>query len=251
VRLLDSALPAGDDDAAMEMAVAHAVLRQASRGEIDAALRVHPARGNVVAFGRRDTNRPRFVDAVAACRSAGFAPVVRAAGGRAVAHTSEALVIDHVSHDPLSPGGMEERFVEYGELFAAVFREMGIDARVGEVPGEYCPGAHSINARGTVKLVGTAQRMVRNAWLFSAVVVVDGAAQLRPLLGRVYDALELPFEPASVGAVRDEVDITLDEVHRAVLDAYSSRFALEPGHLDDAVLAEARSMVGDHRVAGR
>ncbi len=234
----------------MELALAHAVLRQASRGEVDAVLRVYRPRDNVVVFGRRDTNRPRFDDALTACRAAGFTPVVRAAGGRAVAHTDAALVIDHVSHDPMSPGGMEERFVDYGELFASVFRGLGIDARVGEVPGEYCPGAHSVNARGAVKLVGTAQRMVRDAWLFSSVLVFDGVAELRPLLGTVYAALELPFEPASVGAVRDEVDVTLDDVERAFLDAYAARFTLEPASINGSTIAEARSMVADHRIPG-
>jgi hypothetical protein len=49
-----------------------------------------------------------------------------------------------------------------------------VDARVDEVPGECCPGAESVNARGQVKLVGTAQRLVRDAWMFSAVVILDG-----------------------------------------------------------------------------
>ena len=89
----------------MELALAHAVLRQASRGEVDAVLRVYRPRDNVVVFGRRDTNRPRFDDALTACRAAGFTPVVRAAGGRAVAPTHAARGIDHGSHHPLWPGG--------------------------------------------------------------------------------------------------------------------------------------------------
>lgn len=233
----------------MELALAHAVLRRASRGEIGPTLRVYRPASDVVAFGRRDTNRPGFADAVAGCRAAGFTPVVRAAGGRAVAYTRAALVVDHVSPDPLSPSGMDRRFREFGELFAGVFRGFGVDARVGEVPGEYCPGAHSVNARGTVKLVGSAQRLVRNAWLFSSVVIFDGASVLRPLLSSVYDALELPFDPASVGAVRDEQPaMTLDEVEPVVLDAYSSRFGMVAVQVDEETVAEARSMVADHQV---
>lgn len=240
---------AASDDPALELAVAHALLRRASRGETGATLRVYRPHGNVVVFGRRDTSRPGFAHAVLACREAGFVPVVRASGGRAVAHTHAALVLDHVSPDPLSPSGMDERFVEFGQLFADVFRGFGIDARVGEVPGEYCPGAHSVNARGTMKLVGTAQRLVRNAWLFSSVLIFDGASVLRPLLSSVYDALELPFDPASVGAVQDErPDVTLDEVELAVLRAYSTRFGLESSTLDVAERVEAGSMVADHRV---
>ena len=150
---------------------------------------------------------------------------------------------------------MRDRFEEFGELLAEVLRGFGIDARVGEVPGEYCPGAHSVNARGQVKLVGTAQRMVRNAWLFSSVVMFDDADPVRSLLKTVYDELELPFDPASVGAVHDESpDATLDGLEQALLAAYDSRLGLEPTTIpttiDDATLAEARTMVGDHRAPG-
>jgi octanoyl-[GcvH]:protein N-octanoyltransferase len=248
VRCLTGPLP-GPADPALDLAFAHALLRRVSREELDATIRVYRPAGPAVAFGRRDTNLPGFPAAVATCRMAGFAPVVRASGGRAVAHTTDALVIDHVSPDPLSPNGMEGRFGEFGELFAEVFRGFGVDARVGEVPGEYCPGAHSVNAHGEVKLVGTAQRMVRNAWLFSSVLIFDGAVVLRPLLSRVYDGLGLPFDPASVGALHDEAPgTTLDDVKAAVLDAYSSRFGLDPAEVDGTTLALAREMLDDHRV---
>ncbi|KQZ75814.1 biotin/lipoate A/B protein ligase family protein [Nocardioides sp. Root151] len=234
-----------DADPALEMAASHALLRRASRGEIDAALRVFRPT-TMVAFGRRDTNRPGFPAAAQACRDAGFTPVVRASGGRAVACTTTALVIDHVQRDPTSLGGMDDRFEDYGAMLAGVLADFGIDARVGEVPGEYCPGAHSINARGEVKLIGTAQRMVRDAWLFSSVVIVDDAPSLQPLLARVYDALEVRFDPASVGAVATESGVGVDVLEEAFIGAYDDRFGLTEsayGSLD-----EARSMVDDHRV---
>ncbi|QIX28163.1 lipoate--protein ligase family protein [Nocardioides sp. JQ2195] len=237
-----------DDDPALEMAASHALLRQASRGEIGAALRVfRPTR--MVAFGRRDTNRPGFQDAARACREAGFTPVVRASGGRAVACTPAALVVDHVQRDPASLGGMDARFEDYGAMLAGVLADFGIDARVGEVPGEYCPGAHSINARGTVKLIGTAQRMVRDAWLFSSIVQLDDASVLRPLLAEVYTALEVEFDPASVGAFVEEAPgVPLDTLEQAVIGAYDDRFGLVASTIAATVLDQADAMVADHRV---
>lgn len=236
------------DDPAMEMAISHALLRRASRGEIGALLRVFRPTP-MVAFGRRDTHRPGFPAAAAACRAAGFVPLVRPSGGRAVACTGETLVIDQVSPDSSALAGMDARFEDFGAMFAGALRGFGIDARVGEVPGEYCPGAHSVNARGQVKLVGTAQRVVRDAWLFSSVLMFDDAATVRPLLATVYDALGLRFDPESVGAVHDESpSATLDGVERAVLTAYSDRFGLETAELDETTLAEAGAMVADHRV---
>ena len=229
----------------MEMALAHAILRRASRGDLGATLRVFRPATNLVAFGRRDTNRPGFPAAADACRTAGFTPVVRPTGGRAVACTRAAVVLDHVSPDGLSPTGMRDRFEDFGELLAAVLRGFGIEARVGEVPGEYCPGAHSVNARGQAKLVGTAQRMVRNAWLFSSVLIFDDADPVRSMLNTVYDDLELPFDPASVGAVHDESPgATLAALERALLAAYDARFGLEPATADDA---RGGGTAADHR----
>ncbi|HET6989643.1 MAG TPA: lipoate--protein ligase, partial [Kribbella sp.] len=161
-------------------------------------------------------------------------------------YTTEALVVDHVKHERLAPEGMETRFKQFGVRYADVLQRLGIDARVGAVPGEYCPGAHSVNARGVVKLVGTGQRVVPNAWLFSALVVVGDDARLRPLLADVYRHLELPFDPASVGSLSTEVPgLTVHTVERRLLDAYG---ATDPQALDDATLELAKSLAADHRV---
>lgn len=248
--LLRGALPSPlvHDDPALEMAMAHAMLSRVSRGETGEMLRVYRPQAPAVAFGRRDVRLPGFPDAVAAAARAGFRPCVRAQGGRAVAYTGEALVVDHVSPDPEWPSGLERRFAEFGNLWAGLLDAFGVDARVGEVPGEYCPGSHSVNARGVVKLVGTAQRMVRGAWLFSAVLVFDGVPTLRPLLREVYAALALPFDAASVGSLAGEAPgVSLDRVEEAVLTAYDARFGLEPAPLPEALVVEAQALLGDHR----
>ncbi len=239
----------GPSDQALEMATANAMMRRVARGEAGAMVRVHRPAGGAVAFGRRDVRLPGFADAVAAVRRAGFEPCVRAPGGRAVAYTTAALVVDHVSPDPEWPSGLEGRFDQFGQLWTGVLGRLGVDARVGEVPGEYCPGSHSVNARGVVKLVGTAQRMVRGAWLFSAVLVFDGAGTLRPLLREVYGALGLPFEEASVGSLAEEAPgCTLDEAEDALLEAYAARYGLRPSGLPEDLVEEARALLPDHRV---
>ena len=146
--------PADGDDDALELAVAHALVRRASRGEVREVLRIYRPQRPVAVFGRRDTRLPGFAAAARAAEDAGFAPLVRATGGRAVAYTENAVVVDHVCHDPDTVGGLDHRFEEYGERLAGAFRGLGVDARLGAVPGEYCPGAHSVNARGTVSSWG-------------------------------------------------------------------------------------------------
>jgi octanoyl-[GcvH]:protein N-octanoyltransferase len=213
------------------------------------ALRVYRPAAPVLVFGRRDTHHAGFEAAVGAAHSAGFQPLVRAVGGRPVAYTPSALVVDHVKHEVRAPEGLESRFRQFGEMYAGVLRELGVDARVGAVPGEYCPGAHSVNARGVAKLVGTGQRVVRNGWLFSALIIVGDELQLRPLLTDVYRHLELPFEATSVGSVSAEVPgVDAETIERRILAAYAAADPLEPTTLDAATAHLATSLVADHRV---
>jgi octanoyl-[GcvH]:protein N-octanoyltransferase len=248
----------GGGDEAMELAVAHALVRRASTGEVSEALRIYRPSAPVVVFGRRDTRLPGFGAAVRSARAAGFEPLVRAVGGRPVAYTPEALVIDHVKHEPLAPDGLESRFQYFGELYADLLRDSGIDARVGAVPGEYCPGAHSVNARGVVKLVGTGQRVVRNAWLFSTLIVLGDDDLLRPLLTDVYRHLDLPFDDASVGSLSSEVagstaegstagGCAADAFERRVVEAYGVLGPLDPAPLDETTIELAATLSPDHR----
>ncbi len=218
-----------DDEPALELALARAMLTEARGGEVEESLRIYRPAAPVAVFGRRDTRLPGFPDAVEAARAAGFEPVVRATGGRAVAYTGAALVVDHVRHEAGAIGGQDDRFAAFGQRFVDLFRGMGVDARLGAVPGEYCPGAHSVNARGTEKLVGTAQRMVPGAWLFSSLVVVGDEDRLRPVLAEIYRCLGQEFDEGSVGSLSREVPgLDVDTVEAAVVDAYRAEALATP-----------------------
>jgi len=131
-----------------------------------------------------------------------------------------------------------------GERLAGALADLGVDARVGEVPGEYCPGAYSVNARGKVKLVGTAQRLVRGAALLGAVIVVRDGAGVREVLRDVYEKLELDWDDSTAGSVAEEVPgASVLDVEQAVLAAYPD---IEYGNIDDGTLALARELVPEH-----
>jgi octanoyl-[GcvH]:protein N-octanoyltransferase len=224
---------------ALEVAVAHALLERPSLGPVLRLYRPAPT----LAFGRLDALRPGYAEAVAAARSHGFEPVLRAPGGHAVAYHEGCLGIDEVIPDPDPIAGMQARFAATGELLAAALRSLGVDSRVGRVPREFCPGDFTVNARGRVKLVGTAQRVVRDGSLLAGSIAVTGAASLRAVLGDVYGELALDHDPETVGAVTDEVPgVDVDAVERAVLAAYASRHELVEWTLDEETLAAARRL---------
>jgi lipoate-protein ligase A len=225
--------------AALELAVSHALLLRVAARELPSTLRLYRP-GPTVAFGKLDTLRPGYAEAAAAARAHGYEPVLRLPGGHAAAYHGASLGIDvvYALDDPVP--GTHDRFRDEGERLARALATLGVDARVGEVPGEYCPGAYSVNARGRVKLIGTAQRLVRGGALLGASIVVGDGPGVRAVLRDVYAALELEWDDATAGAVDEEVPgATLEEVERAVLAAYGE---LEPAELGEETLALARRL---------
>lgn len=208
------------------------LLAKAKSGGIGPTLRLYrPA--PTVAFGQRDTRLAGFAAAAQACRDNGFEPLVRRAGGRAAAYHQGTLVVDHIEPDPDAIAGSKRRFGYFGELFADALRKVGVQAAVGEIPGEYCPGEYSVHgtdaATGArVKLVGTAQRVVAGGWLFSSVIVVENSGPIRQVLVDSYAALGLQWDPATAGAVDDLVPgVDVHAIEEALLETYAGHATLE------------------------
>jgi hypothetical protein len=119
-----------------------------------------------------------------------------------------------------------------------------VEAAVGEIPGEYCPGEFSVHgstpgASSTspqlLKLIGTAQRVVSGGWLFSSVIIVANSAPIRAVLEASYAALGLDWDPATAGAADDLVPgLGVEAVEAAALAAYGRYAALD--HADFASL---------------
>lgn len=216
----------------------HAItmLHAARAGQLGPSLRFYIPQPTV-AFGQRDTRLPGFEAAREACLNHGFVPMVRRAGGRAAAYHQGCLVLDHVEPHSDAITGSKQRFAFFAELLAAALTSTGVDAGVGEIPGEYCPGEYTVHGLRTpdrietaLKLVGTAQRVVSGAWLFSSSIVVADSAPLRAVLTDVYAALDLEWNPETAGAAEDLVPgLTPEVVKTAILNAYAGYADLQSG----------------------
>lgn len=245
MRVYVGSAPGGE---ATNLALGHLLARRAEREDACEALHVYQPSGRAVVFGRRETRSPGFPLAVRAAEDAGFEPLIRPTGGRAVAYTEQSVVMHHARHELEPIGGHDARFVEFGQQLVEVVRTLGVQAQLGAVPGEYCPGAHSVNARGVTKLVGTAQRVLRQAWLFASLVVVGDEAQLRPVLTEIYAHLDQPFDPSSVGSLSAEnpaLDAT--EVARALVAGFAGEATSAPVGALGELLDEATQLAADHR----
>jgi octanoyl-[GcvH]:protein N-octanoyltransferase len=246
LRVLHDSFP---DDAALDTAVSRAIMHEVAAGRLSETLRIaRPA--PVVAFAKRDALAPGYAAAVAAARAQGFGGVLRLAGGRAAIFHEGTLELAHAVPDPDPKPGIHHRFEATATLLAGALRTLGADARVGEVPGEYCPGRWSVNAAGARKLAGIGQRVVARGSHTGAVIVVDGAERIREVLGPVYRALELDWDPGTVGAVEEEVearDGLWEAVRDALLARYAERYELVPGAVDAETLRLARRLAADHR----
>lgn len=158
-----------------------------------------------VAMSRRESRMPGFETARRASLDRGFTPAVRPTGGRAVAYDESCIVFDVITREAEGSVAQTRFFREIGDALVVAMRGLGVDARVGDVPGEYCPGEFSINARGAIKLIGTSQRAVRGARLLSGMLPLDGVERFTDVLLAVNAALELDWDPATFGTLATEV----------------------------------------------
>ena len=235
-------------DPAFGTAVSHALLSRVGAGQSAATFRLHVAQP-VLSFGKQDALMPGFRTAVAAARNAGFAPVLRLAGGRAAVFHEGTLALAHATPETDPREGTRERFETTAGLLAEAFARMGVDARVGEVPGEYCPGTWSVNARGEVKLAGIGQRLIAGAAHVGGVIVASDTARLREVLVPVYEALELEWNPATAGSVEDEVPgATAESVAGAIVEVLGERYDLIETELDEETLALANRLKPTHAI---
>lgn len=232
------------------MAISRALMLRVAAGELGDTLRISRP-GASVAFGKRDAIAAGYRTAVAAARAEGYEAVERLAGGRASAFHDGTIHFGHVVHDADPRAGVTRRFEQTAALVARALRGLGVDARVGEVEGEYCAGEHSVNARGEAKLVGLGQRVIQRGSQIGGVLVVDGADRIRDVLTPVYAALGLDWRPEVTGSVAGErEEIAWEQVRAAIEAEYSASYELAPAELDDDTLALARRLAPEHVSAG-
>jgi len=226
--------------------MSHSVLKAVASGELGGVFRIHTP-GPVVAFGRADRAVPGYRHAVRAAEAHGFAAVERLAGGRAAVFHEGTLAFSWAVPDPEPQMRTMERFRTISSIMVDAFTTLGVDPRVGELPGEYCPGEFSINIAGRLKVMGVGQRVVRGAAHVGGVVVVDQVRRIRDVLVPVYRALGLDWDPRTAGAIADRAPgVDTEAVATAIIESFGSRFEVSRGVLPAKVVSQAEVYLPSH-----
>jgi octanoyl-[GcvH]:protein N-octanoyltransferase len=235
-----------DDSDGFDTGVSDALLRRVGDGSLPESFRISSP-GNVVAFGKQDRLAPGFGRATEIARQHEFASVIRLPGGRAAVFHDQVISFSWTIPDPDPIRGVRRRFAQIASLVTGALASTGIEASIGEVQGEYCPGEFSVNHAGRIKVAGLGQRLIKGAAHVGGVLVVGGAGRIRDVLIPVYDALEIPLDPSTIGAL-DDIHPTLDiaTVEDALIAALRATVPLTESTLDEETLDLARTLAPAH-----
>lgn len=175
------------------------------------------------AFSPRDTTAPQYRLATAEMQSRGFAPVERRAGGQLAVYDGNALIVDLAAHHPDPRQHVMERYLLFSRALVAALSKLSIEARVGPVPGEYCPGDYSVNWSGRIKLAGIAQRIAKGSFHVGAVISVLRSEPVHAAVTSAYGILDIPFDPAAFGSIGEiRPGTTFAEARACILAAISN-----------------------------
>ena len=235
----------------MGTGVSAAIMRRVARGDLPPTARVHRT-GRSLAFGRMDRLAPGYRDALEIARAHGYEPVERMAGGRAAVFHEGTIAFSKATKEAALRTGTAPRFEEMADVVAGSLRRLGIDARVGEIEGEYCPGQWSVNWAGRTKLAGVGQRVIAGGAHVGGVLVFRGADLIREVLIPVYEALGLDWDPETAGSIEDALgapppspdgpDPLLVEVKAAMRSELASRYELTDAEIDETTRRMAEEL---------
>ena len=241
---MDLLVPGRFEDAVTAYGYVRTIFEQVASGERPATVSITPSTRHV-GVTRRDTFRLGFTDAVRAANDEGYPVLVRSSGGGATAADAGTFGFSIIRPAREDLGrGIRERYDEAAALVLGALSRVGLTAEVGEVRDEFCPGDHSVRVGGWedgMKLCGIAQRLTNRATSVGGIVLVEGEEGLAQVLVKVYEALQLPFRPGSVGSARRAGSGASVETFLEVFASEAeARYGVRRVPLDEETVALAR-----------
>jgi octanoyl-[GcvH]:protein N-octanoyltransferase len=233
-------------DPVLDAAITHALLKQVAAGEKPPTARIFRP-GPTMAFGRLDAlDAARYAAAREASRAHGYEPILRLGGGHAAGYDEGSVLVEIIRPIETIAEGIAERFASMTALLMESLSALGITARIGAIPGEYCAGDWSVNAAG-VKLAGTAQRSIRGASLVTAMLIIENGASLRAALTDIYTSLDIAWRPSTAAAARDIIpSLTTADAERILISTLAAHESLTATTLAPSTIAVAEQLRPAH-----
>jgi lipoate-protein ligase A len=231
----------------LDTAISHAMLRRVAAGTVAESLRLYTP-DRALLFSSLDTRRPGYARAVSLAEQSGFPSLIRLAGGHAAMFLEESIAFAWASPDPDARLHIRQRFEALSLWIMTALQRLGLDARVGPVAGEYCPGEYSVNIGGQVKVMGVGQRVIRGGAHVGGVLTVAETPLLRETLTLIYQALEVEFQPETAGGIADfDPSLGVEDVMTAMLEVLSEDgYDLDPQRFDASMRQEAEKLIPLH-----
>jgi len=157
-----------------------------------------------VAFGRRDAREDGYGRARDISAAHDFPAVERDVGGRAVAYTGSTVAFARVTPVDDMRSGLQDRYDAATADLLDALATLRVDAHEGEPSDSFCPGTHSVQTDDgdrARKLAGLAQRVHGDAAVVAGVLTVRDHEAVAAVLDPVYEALDVAFDPETVGSV--------------------------------------------------
>jgi hypothetical protein len=203
----------------------------------------------VLSLGRLDIRGRRSIELAALAREAGATVVRRLAGGRAATLDTGCLCLGWAQPQARLEGS-SARYQLAADVIIGALRDLGIEGFLGEAPGEWCPGAWSVQGPGG-KLAGLAQRQIGGGAWCEALIVIERPLALQLLSQRVHELLDIPWREDAQGELATVLPGDPD-LHARLSDAIVRALrrewpALEECALPVVVHDRALRLSADHR----
>lgn len=231
----------------MEAAISSAILKQVSDGDLEETIRLFKPK-RTLAFAPRDIRDPNYQKAVNLAIHHGFQPVKRLTGGRAAVFHEGTLGFSWTIPDANPRLNVELRFKAISNVIKLSLCNLGFDARVGEVEGEYCNGKYSVNLNGNLKVMGVGQKLAAHACHVGGVVIVNDSQLTKSILVAIYQELKIDWEPKTAGSLDDiNGNIRIDDVQSSILECIKSTNKLNYIKLSKKTIGLANELLLQHK----
>ena len=237
----------GLQEPVMDTAISSAILKQVSDGILGETFRIYTPK-RTLALAPRDIRDPNYQKALKSAVAKNFVPVKRLTGGRAAVFHEGTIGFAWTIPDSNPRFNVEMRFKSISYLVKKSLCDLGFDARIGEVKGEYCSGKFSVNLNGNIKVMGVGQKLATRASHIGGVIVVKNSKLTQSILIDVYKDLEIDWDPQTVGSLDDvKVGIGINDVRNSILNCLKSTNDLNYSTLTEKTIVLAKQLYREHK----